>query len=224
MPTCPKCQADIEQDFGVVTCHQCGEILMVELDGEVRVSSGGGEPAPVAEMDTVPSNSVEASQGFTDEAQDFVEDSSHFADEPQDFTDESEDFNEVPSNSVEALQDVSEAPPEDLVPEAAPSPAVSGPFNLTEFANSEDSSAREGFLRVDLTLSGIDTKEIRWALRDAMTDKKFVWNVDDHLANLHSGVMRLENISALKASLLVQRLRFLPIEITWEQHAIHNAE
>ena len=35
---CPKCGAEIEQDFGMIPCPQCGSVLSIDFEGQIMVS------------------------------------------------------------------------------------------------------------------------------------------------------------------------------------------
>lgn len=59
---CPQCQADIEQDFGVITCAKCGAILMVDLEGRMQLANpelslSHEPPAPNADIEIEQQNS-----------------------------------------------------------------------------------------------------------------------------------------------------------------------
>lgn len=115
-------------------------------------------------------------------------------------------------------------------PESAPSEEFNLPSTLSDsnmsdvaaYGNSDISSAQDGAFRYELCLRGIDTSDIRSMVKEILDDEKFLWDADLLLANIQRGELRLNELTAVKAALLVQRLRSLPIEISWEQHAIIN--
>jgi len=40
MAICPKCNTDIDEDFGLVDCPGCGVAVLIGIDGDVKVASG----------------------------------------------------------------------------------------------------------------------------------------------------------------------------------------
>jgi len=92
--------------------------------------------------------------------------------------------------------------------------------DLEAYGNTEVSSATEGRLCYDLSIDGIDTSELRAAVKEALTDRLFMWDADQLARNIHGGSLKLEKISPVKASVLVNRLIGLPIRIEWVQHVV----
>lgn len=119
--------------------------------------------------------------------------------------------------------DYSSAPP---LPEPSPGPSATGGENMEDiaaFGNSEQSLAREGAYRFTLTVTGIDSAEIKTEVKDALTDGRFLWDIETLIASMEDGVLIINDLSAVKSALVVQRLKILPVEIKWEQHAIHQS-
>jgi hypothetical protein len=91
------------------------------------------------------------------------------------------------------------------------------PLGISSYANSEISLAKDGPFVFHIHLSGIDTKEIRAALKDSMEDSRFAWNVAQLMGKISKGDLTLENIPPVKAAILINRIKRLPIDIRWEQ-------
>ena len=98
------------------------------------------------------------------------------------------------------------------------------PLGLNAYANSEISQAKDGLLSFQLLISGIDSKELRESLREALQDSRFGWTAATLMSKIRKGVLRIDNISSVKTSILVNRIKRLPIQIRWEQHAITQME
>lgn len=98
------------------------------------------------------------------------------------------------------------------------------PLGLNEYANSELSQATDGLLVFKLLISGIDSKEIRESLREAMEDARFGWDVASIIGLIDKGQLVIENVSPVKATILINRIKRLPIQIRWEQYAITQLE
>lgn len=98
------------------------------------------------------------------------------------------------------------------------------PLGINEFANSELSQAKDGLLMYRVTVSGIDSKEIRESIREAIQDLRFAWDASQIMARISKGVLRLDQLAPVKASILVGRIKRLPVRIHWEQYAITQSE
>lgn len=121
---------------------------------------------------------------------------------------------------------VSEPLPVDEEPFAEPPPRTNDSpdmRDLAQFANSPVSQGREGFLRFDVYVSGIDTADIREQVKEVLADGKFLWDADKIIGEMRRGEIRIRELTAVKSALLVQRLRTVPVEIRWEQYAIHQS-
>jgi hypothetical protein len=94
--------------------------------------------------------------------------------------------------------------------------------DVAKFANSAESGGRDGSLRYTLFIEGIDTADVREAFKEAITDKKLLWDTENILRNIRKGEVKIENVSSAKAHIVVTRLKLLPVSVSWEQHAIHE--
>lgn len=131
----------------------------------------------------------------------------------------------LPAPAEVSFDEPAESEEAPVVYSSAPPPEPRNPADLSDladFGNADLSSGREGPLRYNLFISGIDTKDVREAFREALTDRKFVWDTDQILKSIREGQVKIENASATKAYMLVIRLRNLPLHIRWEQHVVHQ--
>jgi hypothetical protein len=99
-------------------------------------------------------------------------------------------------------------------------PQDEGPLDISAYANSEVSAARNGPIVVTLTISGIDSKDIRDEVRQALQDSRFGWDSAELMASVKSGVLKLQRLSPVKATILINRIKNLAVRIHWEQYAI----
>jgi hypothetical protein len=181
----------VPDDFGLIECAKCGAPLIVHMDGRVEHSG------------------VQLDGEQTPEQFEFEE-------QPHEF--EAADFSaaeEAPAEEISSA--VEEAPPPLPSTNDTASPDLS---DIAQFGNSETSSAREGSLRYNLFIAGIDTADVREAFREAITDRKMVWDTEQILRSIKNGEVQLRDISPVKAFILVSRLRELPVRVRWEQYAI----
>lgn len=241
MSQCPKCAAILAEDYGMVTCSSCGAILFVDIEGVAHMGSDA-ESAPEAPEVTSVDVPSETPQSEPPPANDWLVP----MEEPL-----SPSF-EPEAPSLEPMSEP--APPaegdfsmdaflgyEDPTPPAPPAPAedepelgieppvpdfgpADDPLGINEYANSEISQAKDGLLVFRVFLSGIDTKEIRESIREAISDSRFGWDVPEILGQIEKGRLSIENVSPVKASILINRMKKLPIRIRWEQYAITQAE
>lgn len=115
------------------------------------------------------------------------------------------------------------AGPKPIVGEPSFGPA-SDPLNLNEFANSEISAAKDGPLLFRVLISGIDTREIRESIREVLEDPRFAWDSNEIFSKVSKGHLAIDGLSPVKASILITRIKRLPVEIRWEQYAIAQGQ
>lgn len=106
--------------------------------------------------------------------------------------------------------------------EIASAEAVSAedPLGLSAYANSEISSAKDGPLLFRIFISGIDSKELREFLYESIDDSRFAWDPNELMAQINKGHLIIDKISPVKATILINRIKRLPIQIRWEQYSI----
>lgn len=97
-------------------------------------------------------------------------------------------------------------------------------LGINSYANSEISQAKDGMLVFRILISGIDSKEVRDSIREAMEDSRFGWNTGELMAQITKGRLRIDSVSPVKASILINRIKSLPVRIRWEQYAITQME
>ncbi len=135
-------------------------------------------------------------------------------------------FEQIHSTPVQPEEPPSIEAPEPFAAAPAvedPPPATSDMGEIAAFGNDEISQGKDGNLRFNLMITGIDTADIRKNLLDTIFDEKFQLNREQILTQLKRGELRLEGLSPVKCALLVQKIRWLPIHVRWEQYGIHDA-
>jgi hypothetical protein len=217
MANCPVCDAPVKGDFGLIECDQCGAQLLIHVDGRVEYSGNqtgmshveDGLPLDGPAQSSGPVVGPPAAVDAYEEQPDFLPEE----DVPQDA--------EEPAHAPQEFEGLSS----DEQPQAYKPPGVSDSPDLSdiaEFGNSEN-LAGDSSLRYNLLISGIDTVDVREALREALTDRKFVWDIEPILRSIRQGEVRIANVTPVKAYILISRLRGLPIQVKWEQYATHQA-
>lgn len=202
MAKCPNCNNEIVEDFGLVTCASCGAQVMLEMDGVSAPLEISSQNIAQAEAEASPAiQAIEQEQ----------------AEEYQ--VEEIEVKATVENEFLEPLEPSPTAPPMATKRE----PANPDMREIANYGNSIVSQGNEGMLRYNLFISGIDTAEMRSQLHDTISDAKFLWDADELISHIESGELKIQDLTAIKASILVQRIRNLSLDIRWEQYAIHQA-
>jgi hypothetical protein len=193
MANCPKCRAELLQDFGLVTCSSCGNVSILDIMGDIQ------ETAAPAEQMPPPLHQEAQAEAFP------AEESANFENPFMNF-----DLNSNPEAShIETP--VEESPPQESM-------------NLSDYANSEFSQGKDGAFVYNVSISDIDSKEIREFLREAINDARFGWDVQSIMDQVKHGELLLKNMSPVKASILINRIKRLPVKIRWEQYAITQVD
>lgn len=89
--------------------------------------------------------------------------------------------------------------------------------DVTDFANADSAS---GPISYTLTIEGIDTARLASDLKEAMTDSRFGWDVDEIFNTKSRDTLILRSLSPAKASILVSRIKYLPFKISWRQDVL----
>jgi hypothetical protein len=236
MPQCPSCGATQNEDYGMVTCPGCEAILFIDMEGIAHM----GQSEHQAELATPHAELPAESQPESNFQSDFS---------PPDFADldpvipqDPVDIEPPPEPPPEPTDIPHEAPPQQAPMDAIPEFSMDGvlgysesesedgpppdlgpagdPLGINAYANSEFSQGKDGLLLFRLLISGIDSKEIKESIREAIEDSRFAWDPPKIMASISKGTLVIERLSPVKAAILINRIKRLPIAIRWEQYAI----
>lgn len=199
--------------------------------------AGPPEAAPPIE-DFFTADNPEQEEYFTDEAEEVLEEDYEGAssDQPQAFEDDTVEPQQaldyapeaeevVEQDNVPAFEEVSDAPEfEESREEASPQYGLEDMSEISDYGNSEVSQGREGAYQLTIVISGIDSKDLRDDLYAAIEDSRFLWDEQAIINSAKNGVVKIKGVSTIKAAILLQRLRGLPLEVRWEQNAIFNVK
>jgi len=222
-PSCPKCGAALKDDYGMIHCPQCGTMLFIDMDGQANL---GTEEDPSLDLVQTPELAPLANlpENNPSEAYDFAT-TSEFSTptEPP-----SPEFAPLLATelAIEASETVEEFSMDSMLGyQETPSEAdqigpVGDPLGLSAYANSEVSQAKDGRLSFKILISGIDSKEMRDSLREAIEDARFGWNASALIAKISRGTLELDHVAPVKATILINRIKRLPVQIRWEQYAV----
>lgn len=315
MATCPKCQNEILDDFGLVMCGNCGASLFVGIDGSIQEPSREEEtktdnrkievdqvepietmgmaaqefveprPEKAVELDksvvhfpdlndlnknATSSEDADATQVINsiDNSMEYVADTDPVIDtanyQEQDFPGsmslEAEDsqleenvmgFN-IDDSQPDPLEAAQEYNSEDELsvenqgeyedysgsPESADeqysemfenqSDIVSDNYSSTEdtmgeveeFGNSELSGASDGIYIYTLRIDGIDSGDIKNHIYQAISNPRLVLDADEIISTLKNGHLTIRELSPVKAFVILNDIKGLPIDVFWEQRDI----
>ncbi len=208
MVQCPKCSSKLDVDFGMITCPSCNSVVFVEFDGTAKVSDGdtlNEQEAPLPEPDLSAFDNAMGESMFAPEPSAAQEAASPV------FQVDTPEFQQVDVDSP-------------MVPVTDEVMSPNDPLGVSTYANSEFSQGKDGPFLFNLFINGLDSKEIRESLREAMNDSRFSFDSKNLLGQIRDGKLLIKNVSPVQASILVNRLKRLPLTITWEQHAITTIE
>lgn len=222
-PQCPSCQTELRDDYGMVNCPGCGAIVFIDMDGNASVAAADESPAAEPAQNSASSHS-ESNQEFA-----------NFNQESENPVINSND--ELPHHSG---FDPAAAPTADPMagffePEIAGANPAGGtdshapldpndPLGVTAFANSDLSRAADGPYVIKMEISGLDSKDLREEVRQVLKDPRFAWNARQLMDGIQQGVLIIDQINPVKASILVNRIKHLAVKIRWEQSAITELE
>jgi hypothetical protein len=90
--------------------------------------------------------------------------------------------------------------------------------DIERFGN-EISDSSQGQLYYTLVISAVDTKDLIREVWDALTDSRLGLDLEELRTRFANGRLELARLNAVKTSVLVSRLRFVDVEMSWRQYA-----
>jgi Zn-finger nucleic acid-binding protein len=219
MALCPVCQSDIEitsQHHGILfTCPDCMAVFFIDWNGQPE---GAVEPEALqpivgeeySNQHSEPLNLEPETYEAPIAAEEVISSPDYDFSQPMSF--------EPHPSSQEATEPLAREPTEPLaIPGASQEENLFS--DITQFGNADVTQAAFNYV---VTISGIDTAAINKDLRDALDDSKFGWNLPQIMSQIKGGVLTLKSVNAVKVSILIQRVKYLPVKITWRQDVLSS--
>ena len=234
---CPCCQQEIkspappgtggEDMDSLFECGSCGSVLKWEKDTVQVVSQSKGEvspPPPTEDASAEEEDGLAEAEAEAEEAKSLAEEISPPVAE-EEATDPPVEADSVAENDIQGVEEIS-APAEEasaIEEEADPPPenGIQDFSDVEEYGNAQASS-QKGFLRYDLEISGIYSREIEEQIKAVLEDPRFKWSVAEILKTQKNGVLSIKNLNPIKAVCLISELSFLPVKLSWKQYMALN--
>ncbi len=187
---------------------------MVDMEGQVQLMNSSAESTEVAATDepSVMLENIYQDRSFSPETEDNSSEPLSSAPEMSEYQDLQ---SEAPANEeyrdLLAEQSANES--------AAIVAAGTQPENFQDIQDFGNSDLPTSPLMYTLIIEGIDRGDLRKELAEIFSDERFKLNPRETLELVKDGKLELNGLNAVKASVLVMRLRRLPLQISWRQHA-----
>lgn len=230
MAQCPSCSKEVEVDFGIVICPHCQMALMFDIEGnpkiyeevtsthanvEELVLKEAGQilnSEPQAETETP---NLEFNPGFETPLDETLQEDTP----PLESSLQSEEF--VSTQEEELFDPPAEetlSEDDEIIQNNIPLEGEVRFDDVIEFGNQELSGEA---LLYDVLIEEIDLSEIRSQIKDVLADSKLNLGFDIE-KKIKSGVLKIEGINAIKASVIIHSCQALPVKISWRQYAVAN--
>lgn len=215
MVECPKCHGTIEiseASFGALfTCHLCRGLFFVGWDGQPELND---------QIDSQPIDQTRDPLESQDNDQASNQLSDPLADQASAFPDLS-----VPAPASDSASAALPLPPspswtpldQDFGNLSQPQSPASAIDEIERFANQDQEPLP---LSYDLNIGGLDLPKQIQLLREVLDDPRFGWDTEQILSQISHGVLLLRNLSPIKTSMLVHRIKSSNLEIKWRQNVL----
>lgn len=190
MSLCPVCQTEIQDAFGLVQCPSCKTMLVAEFDGSLKLQS-----EELSNEDSAISvDKNEPAQELTNEQQ--VQESV-----PWDLG--------TPDSEPVALSKPSPEPESPILQELK---------EIQSFGESDDSKLSEGELVYNLCFKNVVTQDLKSEILEELKDKRFM--IQQENIDVQGVQIIVKGLNPVKLSVIVTKLKHLPVEISWSQNSL----
>lgn len=200
---CPSCHKDVplsEKQFGALyTCQKCQSVYFVNFDGVPEY----GEIAPI---EFVTENNDLTENDLPQETSTLENEEQPFQSFETTFPSENTQSEESLIKTASVVESVSETNPFDSVAR-----------EIETFGNQETEVSG---LTYDLKITGLDSKESIYVLKEALSDAKFGWNSEEIANQINYGSLELKQINPVQAYVIAKRIQFIDAEMVWSQNVL----
>lgn len=208
---CPKCTAENQADFGVVTCSNCHVVFFVNIDGTVTLPD-----------DPVPST-VEPNLDSTEYLPDQSQLSESQLNSPTDNYIDSQQGNVPEFQAIEASPDQQDshidiAPVNAFVFQDDIAVQKNDPLPKETFQDVVDFAESEsGAISFDLHIDRIDNREKIDLVLGVLKEPRLKFEIRDLKVQLVEGKVKLTSINAAKLVFILKALGHQGLSLVWEQ-------
>jgi hypothetical protein len=71
-----------------------------------------------------------------------------------------------------------------------------------------------------ILIEGLESSRVVSQLKDAMTDSRFGWDVNEILSQINADRLVLSHLTPAKASVIINRIKYLPVKVSWRQDVL----
>ena len=222
MNACPYCDHSIQVDFGITTCDACGVALFIDMEGNIKANEDSPESGEELEgsKEYQEEDKEEYQEEHPLESQDAQGDQEDQGDQDsqQELSDAEDLSGTEESSDAEDLSGTEESSDAEESNDNESSSNYEDFSDVKEFGNSSQSQAGEGACVYSVTVKGIDTKDLSSSVFDALTDSRL--GLDISPESVKEGVLYLKGLNPVQASVIVNRLKSIAVEINWVQYSL----
>ena len=125
----------------------------------------------------------------------------------------------------EPMAPVAEEAPAVALPDFGNEPAApSAPNTFSDVESYANAEPLGGPISYSIRIEGLELAETFEALKDALADSRFGWNSEEIMGAISDGVLELHGVNPTKAAILVGRIKYLPLNVTWTQEIFATTE
>ena len=240
MISCPSCQQSIEildKHLGTIfTCPHCSAVYFIDWNGQPEMAQHEVEPHIEAEVpegagfqnfQPPEHNAYDGSAGFEPPINNFSDNNNSNEITPEPYEVHGE---ELPAEVEVEVPPAPEPPHEesaydfsqtlDSVPEPIASPGTSDTADFSDVTDFANANSEVGPFSYTVVIEGIESSHLLLQLKEAMTDSRFGWDLTEILNTVGEGRLIIPRLSPAKASVLVNRIKYLPFKISWRQDVL----
>lgn len=101
--------------------------------------------------------------------------------------------------------------------DAVPTPVQEPQDSLAEITSFANTEANGSGFSYDISIKGLDSALTVKLFREAITDSRFTWNEEEVMGQIVKGQLILKGIAPVKAAILINRIKYLELNISWSQ-------
>lgn len=227
MISCPSCHKSVEildKHVGTLfTCPHCSAVYFIDFSGQPEMAQHEVESDVGIEKESpIAFESFAQDQNFQEQQVD--NSTNNFSSEQPSELHEHQEFDaasEVETSEEESFDfsQTLDQRPMQTPPEASVSDN-SDFSEVTDFANADKTANPLSYVVI---IDGIESSRLLHQLKEAMTDSRFGWNVPELLASVGGGRLILSGLTPAKASVFVNRIKYLPFKISWRQDVLSSS-